>query len=106
MNRLLSTSLLLLAATLMRSACDMKVAAKGNFNLHNDTDANLKILVSDNDTCVIGLHSEVPTHTWRNYDVEDLAKGAILCIDGAPTVVTNGKSYAWNGAELKETAAP
>ncbi len=97
---LLATSLLLL------SSCDLNMSPKGWFYLRNGTDATLKILVSDNEQCVIGLHSEVATNTWRNYDIDDMTKGAWLCVDGKGTKVTNETSYVFTGTELKVTEAP
>ncbi len=107
MNRFWTVSLGLLATSvLMLSACDLNVAPKGFFYLRNGTDKTLKILVSDNEQCIIGLHSEVATNTWRNYDIDDMAKGAWLCVDGKGNKVGTGKSYVFDGSALKETEAP
>ncbi len=107
MNRIWTVSLGLLAmSVLMLSACDLNMGPKGYFNLKNGTDATLKILVSDNDQCVIGLHSEIATNTWRNYDIDNMNKGAYLCVDGKPQLVTNGKSYVVQGGQVVETEGP
>jgi hypothetical protein len=108
MNRIWTVSLGLLATSvLMLSACDLNVAPKGYFNLKNGTDATLKILVSDNDQCIIGLHSEVATNTWRNYDIDNQTTGAWLCVDGKSQKVVNGESYVFESSfPLKVTEAP
>jgi hypothetical protein len=74
--------------------------------LMNDGDKTLDILVSDNDQCVIGLHSSVATHTWRNYDLDDKANGAWLCIDKQPFKVVDGKSYKFADGTVVETEPP
>ncbi|MCO4774147.1 MAG: hypothetical protein KDA24_29215 [Deltaproteobacteria bacterium] len=101
-------SSLALAAVLLASAgCDMLIPeAKGFFYLKNGTDKHLEVLVSDNDKCVIGLHSSVGTSTWRNYDLENKEAGAYLCVDKQPFKVTDGKSYEYKEGSLVETEAP
>lgn len=102
----LSIGVLVALSLMLVAGCDLlDVKQKGFFNLKNGTDATLKILVSDNDQCIIGLHSEVATNTWRNYDLDDISAGAFLCVDGKPQHVETGKSYVFDGA-LKESEAP
>jgi len=97
----------LCAAALAAPGCDLLTPPdKGTFNLMNDTEATLTILVSENEQCVIGLHSDVPTHTWRNYDIEKRAEGAWLCIQGGKHKVADGKSYRFGPSGLQESEAP
>ena len=103
----LSLGLLAAASLLVASGCDMlNVAERGFFNLKNGGDKTLAILVSDNDQCIIGLHSEVATNTWRNYDIEDVNKGAYLCVDGKAKKVETGKSYVVENGAVVETQGP
>lgn len=107
MNRIWTLGLLAGMGLLLLAGCDLlDTANRGFFNLKNGTDATLKILVSDNDQCVIGLHSEVATNTWRNYDIEDVNKDAYLCVGGSAHKMETGKSYVFDGSALTETAAP
>ncbi len=97
-----------LAATLLlASGCEMLMPKeKGFFNLKNGTDATLDILVSDNEQCVIGLHSSVATNTWRNYDIEEKGGSAFLCVNRRPCAVTYGKRYVDEDGAVTETEAP
>ena len=89
------------------AACDLGPPPdRGTFNLKNDTETNLTLLVSDNEQCIIGTHSEVATNTWRNYDIESKAKGAYLCVDGKGHPVQDGKSYRYSASGLNESEAP
>jgi|GEM_PF-6960903 len=97
----------LLVVLFAAGGCDLLTPVdKGFFYLKNDTEQTLTILVSDNDQCVIGLHSSVATHTWRNYDLDDKAKGAYLCVDKQPFHVVDGKSYKFDNGSLVESAPP
>lgn len=99
--------LALSVAVFAAAGCEMLMPQeKGYFYLKNDTQATLDILVSDNDQCVIGLHSSVATHTWRNYDLEDKVNGAYLCVGKTPFKVSDGKSYKYENGSLMETEPP
>lgn len=101
------TSVALLVLLVAAAGCDLlNPPDKGFFYLKNDGDKTLSILVSDNDKCVIGLHSSVATHTWRNYDLDDKVNGAWLCIEKQPFKVVDGKSYRVEGGQVMETEPP
>ena len=101
------SSLVLALVFLLSAGCDLLTPPdKGYFYLMNDSSETLPITVSERDDCVIGLKSSVPGHTWRNYDLEDKANGAWLCIDKKPYKVVDGKSYKVQNGQVTETEAP
>jgi hypothetical protein len=92
--------------TLMLAGCDLQPPNVGTFNLKNEVADTVPLTVSERDDCVIGLHGDLASNTWRNFDIPDKTKGAYVCLAGKPFPVADGKSYAFDGTAIREVSAP
>ncbi|MBN2798802.1 MAG: hypothetical protein JXX28_06590 [Deltaproteobacteria bacterium] len=99
MKRSLAAIALLTALT----ACDVEEIGMGDGSITvvNEDTQEVRLLISDNDQCVIGMHSSVNTSTRRVFSIGETS---YVCLgEKAPGVaVENGKTYAIKGGKLVE----
>lgn len=94
---------LLLVALVTLTACQVEEigTGDGSITITNEEDAEISVLISDNDDCVVGLHSSVNTSTRRMFSVGETSH---VCVGEAPPgiPVQDGKTYALRDGTLVE----
>jgi len=82
--------------------CEIEEIGGGNglIDVKNEDSAPVKVLITDNESCVVGLHSAVQPEGIRQFDINE--EGSYLCINEDPPAyrVENGKSYQITGGKL------
>lgn len=69
----------------------------GLITVENNDGEAVDVLITDNDTCTVGLNSTVQSNTTRSFDI---AEGAYLCIGERAHPVKDGEKYVIEGGAL------
>ncbi len=104
----LSALALAAAVTLSALACiPTEDPNKGFVTVRNPDDAAVKLRVTEEANCTLGLITELHSNTQTTYDV-DKSKTTYLCFDGAKSgiEVAHGKGYEVAGGRAKEAVLP
>lgn len=72
----------------------------GSITVINDDSAEVRLLITDNAQCVVGLHSSVNSGTRRLFDI---GEKSFVCVEENPpgVPVENGKTYHIDGGKLR-----
>lgn len=83
-------------------ACEMgPTTPMGTITVKNDDGQSWKLLVTNDELCTLGLHTNLQGNTQTTYDVE-LGVKTYVCVDEKkPAIeVTDGGSYVLEGGRL------